>query len=111
MLVDNENADDVLREESEENGGYLFIDDKPHYILGEYSDKVLLGDANCDGYVTIGNVTAIQQMLADIPVPEFNIKAADIDGNGLTIDDAINIQRFLAKFNDPYHIGEYTNVA
>ena len=111
LLVDNENAVNVLREESEENGGYLYIDDKPHYILGEYSQKVLLGDANCDGYVTIGDVTAIQQMLADIPVPEFNIKAADIDGNGLTIDDAINIQKFLAKYDDPYHIGEYSNVA
>ena len=50
-------------------------------------------------------------MLADIPVAEFNIKAADIDGNGLTIDDAINIQRFLAKYDDPYHIGEYVNIS
>ena len=65
------------------------------------------GDADGDGHVTIGDVTEIQRKLAQLPTPKFNEKAADVDSNGLDITDATKIQRFLAEFDDPYHIGEF----
>lgn len=69
----------------------------------------LIGDANDDGYVTIVDVTAIQRMLAQFPTVDFNEQAADINGNGLDIDDATAIQRYLAEFEDTYHIGEFVS--
>lgn len=65
------------------------------------------GDANVDGTVTIFDATVIQRELADLYVPAFNDKAADITGDGLDILDATAIQRYLADFDDPYHIREY----
>lgn len=65
------------------------------------------GDADGDGKVSIRDVTEIQRKLVNIPTPNFNEKAADIDGNNLDIDDATNIQRYLAKFDNPYQIGEF----
>lgn len=67
------------------------------------------GDADGDGKVTIRDVTEIQRKLVNIPTPKFNEKAADVDSNGLDITDATAIQRYLAQFNDPYHIGEYVS--
>lgn len=65
------------------------------------------GDADGDGTVTIRDVTEIQRKLSSISTPNFNEKAADIDGNNLDIDDATNIQRYLAKFDNLYQIGEF----
>lgn len=64
------------------------------------------GDADGDGVVTINDVTVIQRVIVNIPVSSYSKKAADIDGNGLDITDATNIQRYLAEFDDPYKIGE-----
>lgn len=36
----------------------------------------------------------------------FNEKAADLDGSGIDISDATNIQRYLAEFDDPYNVNE-----
>ncbi len=66
----------------------------------------IIGDADGDGFVRILDVTMIQRVLADIPVESFDEKAADVDGDGLDIIDATKIQRYLAQFDDPYHIGE-----
>lgn len=42
-----------------------------------------LGDANCDGFVNVGDITAIATyILGDTPVP-FDMKAADADENNL----------------------------
>lgn len=67
---------------------------------------IILGDVDGDGFVTIIDVTMIQRKLVQLPVYSFNEKAADIDGDGLDITDATRIQRYLAEFDDPYHIGE-----
>lgn len=64
------------------------------------------GDADGDGTVTIIDATVIQRKLALLSVPSFNESAADVDGDGLNILDATRIQRFLAAFTDPYHIGD-----
>lgn len=72
---------------------------------GEIPVGYLRGNVNCDGYVTITDVTHIQRKLVQLPIDGFNDKAADVDGDGLNITDATNIQRFLAEFEDPYNIG------
>lgn len=64
------------------------------------------GDAQGDGSVTVLDATTVQKKLADLPVYSFNEKAADVDGNGLDINDATNIQRYVALFDDPYEIGK-----
>ena len=65
----------------------------PYCLLG---GERLLGDADCDGEVTILDATAIQRKLADLPVYDIDETAADTDENGaLEIVDATYIQRFL----------------
>ena len=72
----------------------------------EYKQLAFLGDADNDGEITILDVTLIQRKLVSLPVPNFNEKAADIDGDGLSITDATLIQRRLAGLKTPYPIGE-----
>ncbi len=72
------------------------------------ADGYILGDSNGDGYVTIGDVTCIQQYLVDLPAGEkFSELAADVDRDGdVDLDDAVNIQKWIADFNLPYLIGQ-----
>lgn len=79
--------------------------------VADNKTEYILGDANSDGFVTISDVTAVQMVLADISVPEFNEKAGDIDGNGLDINDADNIQRYVAMYEDLLGIGGTVTVA
>lgn len=65
------------------------------------------GDVDSDGLITVSDATLIQRVLVQIPVQSYNAKAADVNGDGLDISDATRIQRYLAEFNDPYHIGEF----
>ena len=73
--------------------------------VADNKTEYILGDANSDGVVTISDVTAVQMVLVDISLPEFNEKAGDIDGNGLDVTDADNIQRYVAMFEDLLGIG------
>ena len=66
----------------------------------------LRGDANRDGAVNVKDVTAIQRFLSQMQPGTFNEKAADVDGSGIDISDATNIQRRLAEFYDPYNVNE-----
>ena len=66
----------------------------------------LLGDANCDGVVSIADAAAIFQCLAN-PDKYFlsaqGKKNADVDGKlGITPSDAIDIQRFDAKLIESF---------
>lgn len=71
----------------------------------------LRGDANGDGFVTINDVTALQRHLANLELlSENNLTAADIDGNGLDITDATNIQRYLAEYENVYNVGEWVDI-
>lgn len=81
------------------------------HAVADNKTEYILGDANSDGVVTISDVTAVQMVLVDISLPEFNEKAGDIDGNGLDINDADNIQRYVAMFEDLLGIGETVTVA
>ena len=67
----------------------------------------LLGDADCDGVISVLDATCIQKKLASIPVEKFNPIAADTDKDTkVTILDATYIQKHLASMSTPYVIGE-----
>ena len=75
------------------------------HAVADNKSEYILGDANSDGVVTISDVTAVQMVLADISLPEFNEKAGDIDGNGLDVTDAHNNQRYVAMYEAVLGIG------
>ena len=68
------------------------------------------GDADGDGEVTIIDATVIQRNLANMPVERFDERAADITGDGVDITDVTLIQRYLAEFENIYHINEPVTV-
>ncbi len=64
------------------------------------------GDANCDGNVDMSDAVLIMQALsnpnkygtegtASEHITSAGIKNADVDGDGLTVNDALNIQKYL----------------
>lgn len=61
----------------------------------------LIGDANCDGSISIADSTAILQHLGNrdkYALSEEGLVNADVDGKeGITASDAISIQKFDAK--------------
>ena len=89
----------------EESGGRMSL----YVILSATAvEEPLLGDINGDGYVTIGDVTAIQRHLADLEyIDETLLAAADVNQDGkLDVDDATHLQRFLARFFESSVIGK-----
>ena len=68
--------------------------------------RYIRGDADRNGEVESVDVTLILRKLIDMPVPTFDERAADVDGNGLEIYDATFIQRYLVGFSNPYQIGK-----
>ena len=67
----------------------------------------LLGDAYCDGEVTILDVTTVQRHLVDIAVSAFDEAAANADcDDDVTIIDATCIQRWLVGIPVPTAIGD-----
>lgn len=79
------------------------MDNNIAYVL---LDGVKLGDADGDGAVTINDVTAIQQHVADMKYLEgIYLYAADVNRDGVTnISDATDLQRFLAEYEVEYPI-------
>ena len=71
------------------------------------SAGTILGDADCDGTVSIKDVTAIQMVLAELPLKDsFSESAADVDKNEVVdISDATHIQLWLASLENLYPIG------
>ena len=70
--------------------------------------KLLRGDSDGDGKITVIDATKIQRHLAALDTIDANhMVCADVDGlAGVTIVDATYIQRKLAGLADPYHIGD-----
>ena len=85
---------------------------KIDYVCTDEPEPVL-GDVNCEGIVSIGDVTELQQHTADLIKLNNNaLLKADVDKNGtVDVTDATEIQRYLAKFDVPYPIGESMNIA
>ncbi|MBR6581149.1 MAG: RICIN domain-containing protein [Ruminococcus sp.] len=66
-------------------------------------NDVLLGDANCDGKVTIADATAILQHLGNqdkYGLSERGAVNADVTGGGVTADDAVFIKRVDAGMEE-----------
>ena len=63
-------------------------------------ETVMIGDADSDGSITIGDVTLIQQFAAESAAEDaIDMTAADVNRDGVVgIDDATIIQRYLAEF-------------
>lgn len=74
------------------------------------TEKVLIGDADQDGFIKIGDATAIQRHLSRIVLlSELGVIAADCNGDGqVTIKDATLIQKYLASYKDHGNVGLYT---
>ncbi len=98
------------------NDDYSFSD-KNLYERGyglTYADKTLndkkslLGDADGDGRITVGDATDIQKYIAKINMSEgFNADVTDVDGNGrVNVVDATCIQKYIAKLKAPEGIGK-----
>lgn len=66
----------------------------------------ILGDANCDGHVTIIDTTAIQRRIASLTVANFDMEAACVSRKELSILDATLIQRWLVDLSAPEGIGQ-----
>lgn len=74
----------------------------------EKSNSDLLGDTDGDGSVSIGDVTVIQQHIANIiSLQNERLKCADINSDGkFDITDATELQRYLAEYDVPYAVGK-----
>ena len=84
----------------DENGSHIGGD---HIKAPDIPDEPFVcGDADCDGEVSILDVTVIQRVLVKIGWEPFNEKAADVTGDGLDITDATMIQRFLVHMIDRF---------
>lgn len=71
----------------------------------DYADVYKVGDVNRDGVVDITDVTLIQLHLAELKTLEGKyMKAAMINNGELSINDATEIQKYLAQFSgaNPY---------
>ena len=70
--------------------------------------RLILGDADLDGVVTVLDANRIQRYLADMAELEGDaLLTADADADGdITIMDATAIQRWLADYDDGHPIGE-----
>lgn len=73
------------------------------------SSKLLRGDADADGVVTVLDASRIQRKLVDLAtIDKAHEPCADVDGDSkITIVDATAIQRYLAGMPDKYNIDKY----
>ncbi len=76
------------------------------------SAKYIKGDADGNGIVDIKDVTLIQRVISEYIVDTDGsiTMRGDVTGNGLTVDDATEIQRYLAEFENIYNIGSEQDI-
>ena len=72
--------------------GFLFV---------SLDEEKLIGDTNCDGHITVSDVTAIQRHIAELEVfTDEQLALADTNGDGsIDITDATHLQKYLAEFD------------
>ena len=80
-------------------------------VIPTPAGKVLLGDSDQDGIISIFDATVIQRHLAGLSTLTGNgLAAGDVDrDNDLTIFDATGIQRWLAGYHTSTKVGEYSD--
>ena len=100
--IDDFNEDDnvvchcYVKGRNGSNNGYPFseikINDITHFAIG---------DTNLDGFITIGDVTAIQRHLAELEVfTDEQLSLADTNGDDeINISDATHLQMYLAEYD------------
>lgn len=71
------------------------------------NSKYLKGDSDGNGIVDIKDVTLIQRVISEYIVDTDGsiTMRGDVTGNGLTVDDATEIQRYLSEFENIYNVG------
>ena len=71
------------------------------------------GDANGDNMIDINDATLIQRVIAQVePDPTGEIaKRGKTTDEALSIKDATNIQKYIAKYDNEYGIGEEVTAA
>ena len=73
----------------------------------EEQTDYLMGDVNLDGYVTVGDVTALQRSLAEISeLSGLQTELAKVDGEELSVQTATLIQNHLAELETGCPISE-----
>ena len=73
----------------------------------EEQTDYLMGDVNLDGYVTVGDVTALQRSLAEISeLSGLQTELAKVDGEELSVQTATLIQKYLAEIETGLSIGK-----
>lgn len=85
------------------------VDNDIEYVLLDYVETYILGDADNDGIVSVLDATEVQRLLAELITDEDG--KIQIRGNVdcdevLDITDATAIQRFLAEYDDGLMIGQ-----
>ena len=71
-----------------------------------FGEKYILGDADNNGVVTVSDVTRIQRIIAEIETDDDNTAVRGIiSGNKLDADDALDIQKYIAKYKNNKNIG------
>ena len=76
------------------------------FVIKAIADiRLIMGDVDFDGELTILDVTAIQRYLADLDkFSDYQKKIGDYDADGeVTILDCTKIQRVLAGLEDPLY--------
>ena len=69
-------------------------------VVNEPPEPTLSGDADCDGKVNINDAVFVMQSIANpdkYKISEQGKANADIDGNGITLSDAVTIQEMAAS--------------
>ena len=69
-------------------------------VVNELPEPTLSGDADCDGKVNINDAVFVMQSIANPDKYQLSWQGkanADIDGNGITLSDAIAIQEMAAS--------------
>ena len=73
---------------------------KTYPITGGTSEKIVYGDADCDGRVSVKDVILVKQYVSDPkkhPITVQGLKNADVynSGDGITKQDAQEIQKYI----------------
>ena len=87
---------------SYENGFLVFETDRFSVLYIVTVPNIVIGDVNCDGKITIFDVTEIQKYLAEFEqLTSEQLAVADTNGDGVVnISDATHLQKYLAEFDD-----------
>ena len=83
------------------------------YLYGkaQSGEKVLIGDVDGDGSISVQDTTLIQKHLVNLTKLEGSaLAAADVDGDGsISVQDATCIQKYLVKISGSGKAGQYSD--